>query len=336
MAISPSSLYSASDLAELAGQTEYEAWFLEAVYEITDDAIAAKEVYEAVYPPGASAPSWHVRLSIKARIGDWRSGFLSAGAPLVFVTAFKLLDMLMEWVLGHNGKSSSFRFEQKIAHAKGGVAFPSLIEGRPWLRERLIALYERLEPLRGTVIHARHFTTNNGALEVASSKRGVIGPLVSISAAEIRMFGAVLVSVLHFLHGSWPLDAFREKRLRRAFDSLAALHGLPSLGQLSPGYANVRVYVLEADSLEIDLAKLHADVKARSPSEDMMFDLRIVVVANDGKSAQAFLVPWEELQAPVLRTSLKDLSRYTSTVPTDVDPRTLAAALTSFRERQHR
>ena len=83
--------------------------------------------------------------------------------------------MLLEWVLIINGGTSTQRFSQKIQALKARkrpVVFPPLIETRTWLRERLIALYEQLVPLRGTVIHDRHFTTTGGTLDVASSNRG--------------------------------------------------------------------------------------------------------------------------------------------------------------------
>src|SRR2546427_1579991 len=102
------------------------------------------------------------------------------------VTAFKLLDMLVEWVLAENGKPATYKFVQKIAVLKGLVKFPPLMDTRPWLRDRLVALYDKLEPLRGTIIHAPHFKAAGGALRVSSSKGGAIGPLVTIVMTDLR------------------------------------------------------------------------------------------------------------------------------------------------------
>lgn len=46
---------------------------------------------------------------------------MEAGAPLVLVTGFKLLDMLLEWMLIENGHTSTHKFVQKIAALKGSV-----------------------------------------------------------------------------------------------------------------------------------------------------------------------------------------------------------------------
>ncbi|MBF0510479.1 MAG: hypothetical protein HQK57_16350 [Deltaproteobacteria bacterium] len=167
-----STLYTPSVIAALSERTEYEAWLLEAAYEILNQRLEVEGEDELIYPPNGGPPRQISNICVKVVNGDWRPGFLKAGAPLVFVTAFKLLDMLIEWVLVQNGNTSTHRFAEKIKAMKGPVVFPDMIETRPWLRERLIALYEHLEPLRGTIIHAPHFKTAEGTLQVSISKVG--------------------------------------------------------------------------------------------------------------------------------------------------------------------
>src|SRR3989442_3521393 len=225
-------LYGSTALGDLRVRTEYEAWLLEAVYEIANQRLAVEDVDELVYPANGGPPTQTMYDVASIKVGDWRPGFLEAGAPLVFVTAFKLLDMLVEWVLAENGKPATYKFVQKIAVLKGPVKFPPLMDTRPWLRDRLVALYDKLEPLRGTIIHAPHFKAAGGALRVSSSKGGAIGPLVTIVMTDLRNLALVLVSLLRYLEGTWTMDLLREKRLRRALDELAHLHALPSLGQL--------------------------------------------------------------------------------------------------------
>ena len=209
--------YTTSALTELRVRTEYEAWLLEAIYEIVDQRLAVEGVDELIYPPNGGPSTQTIYGVINGSIGDWRPAFLKAGMPLVFVTAFKLLDMLIEWVLVQNGKKPTHSFKEKIRQLKGPVLFPELIETRIWLRERLIALYEHLEPLRGTIIHARHFKTKEGMLQVSSSKRGMIGPKVEMSEGDLRNLALALVSLLRYIEGTWTMDVFQEKRLRHAY-----------------------------------------------------------------------------------------------------------------------
>lgn len=328
-------LYDDAALEDLRTRTAYEAWLLEAVYEIVDERLAFDDLDELIYPPTGAPPTQTIHGVGSVRIGDWRRGFLNAGAPLVFVTAFKLLDMLLEWVLGQNGQPSTYRFDRKIAALKGAVRFPSLIADRPWLCERLVALYENLKPLRGTIIHARHFKSVDGTLQVSSSKGGgYVGPTVTIAPGELRNVALVLVSLLRHLDGTWPLDLFCEKRLRRTLDEILHLHQLPSLDQPPPGFLCVRIYTLDSDPLVADMIRIRRDVVARRPGQDVIFDLRIVAVSPDGARASAYRVPWNELErcGPRLDRSHSQLASYAVPLPPGVDPVTVATEMKGRRE----
>jgi hypothetical protein len=214
----PTTTYGSASASDLRARTEYEAWLLEAVYEIVDQPLVVHDGDELIYPPDGAAPAHIIYCRASLIIGDWRPGFPKAGAPLVFVTVFKLLDMLLEWVLAENGQRSTHQFFQKIAALKAAaVRFPPIVESRSWLRERLIALYENLEPLRRTIIHALHFKTSNGELKVSSSKGGIIGAPVTISATDLQNLALVLVSLLRYLESKAPGQStfFQEKRVRR-------------------------------------------------------------------------------------------------------------------------
>jgi hypothetical protein len=154
---------------------------------------------------------------------------------------------------------------------------------------------------------------------------------ISFSPADLRNLALVLVSLLRYLQGKWTMDEFREKRVRHALDELAHLHGCPLLGQLPPGFLNVRVYVLEDDQIQCDLERIRRDIAARRPNEDVMFDLRIVSVNSDGTRATAYVVPWNELQSlsAQLKKYVADLARFEVPPPTDIDLKTLAQELNS-------
>lgn len=321
--------YSPADLKDLADRIQYEAWLLEAVYEITGAQLAFDED-GFIYPPGGGPPVCIALGRANIKIGDWRPGFLQAGAPLVFVTAFKILDMLIEWILVQNGQPATFRFAQKIAAvkgSKGAILFPPTIEVRPWLRERLIPLYEHLEPLRGTIIHDRHFASANGELDVSSSKGSTVGAVVKISAADLRNLALVMLLIVRHLDGSWTMDAFGEKRLRRALDELIHLHHSPSLGQLPPALLNVRVYRARTDPVEVDIGSVRADIASTMSNLDVVFDLRIIAVERDGTSAESFLLPWDDLQVASLLMTLGQLAPYGVPLPADVDVMATAKAM---------
>ncbi|MBK8233928.1 MAG: hypothetical protein IPK74_00085 [Deltaproteobacteria bacterium] len=272
--------FDTSSLIALKGRVEYEAWLLEAVYHISSNDLFPQWPDAAIYPI-SGAPKFIASMRGRIDLGDWRPGFLKVGAPLVFGTSFKLLDMLIEWILVENGASATFRFQEKLAALTPNVRFPPVIESRLWWRERLIGLYRTLEPLRGTIIHERRFATDNGELVVASSKRGVIGTPVFIGAAKLRILARCAVGALRYIDGSWILDPHRERAIRHDLDLLSALHGEPSLGQKRPYHPTVRVYSKNADPRTADVVAIARDLATRYPDCDYIFDLRFLFVEEE-------------------------------------------------------
>jgi hypothetical protein len=313
-------IFDPSAFLSLAERTEYEIWLLEAVYAIAEQELFPTWPDAVVYPVNKSKAQFFVYARCNIVIGDWRPGFLNAGAPLVFVSAFKLLDMLIEWALEKNELPSTFRFQEKLRQLEGSPTFPPLIESRSWLKERLTGLYRTLEPLRGTIIHDKHFTASDGAIRVSSSKNKVIGPVVEISAAHLRKFALTIVSVLRYVEGTWHLDDLRERTLRHDLDELVALHGLPPLGQQPPFHTQVRVYSTDSDPLHVDPTSIQSDLAARYVNQDCSFDLRVLMV-REGAVVDAYLFPWTLFAAlgPDWKHGII-AEQYTTAIPDDIKP----------------
>lgn len=312
--------FDASALSRLAERTEYEIWLLEAVYRIVEQELFPARPDGAVYPVDKSKVQFYVHARANMVIGDWRPGFLNAGAPLVFVSTFKLLDMLIEWTLEENGPPSTFRFQQKLERLKGSPIFPQTIETRPWLKERLTGLYGTLEPLRGTIIHDKHFTATDGAIRVSSSGKGIVGPPVDINAAHLRTLAVTVVSVLRYIDGTWHLDELRERILRHKLDELVTLHGLPLLGQERPFHTCVRVYLESSDPFDVDPMLIQGDLATRYIDQDCSFDLRVLIVKGSDV-VDAYLFPWALVgtASSNWRQGI-DAQHYRTTIPDDINP----------------
>lgn len=295
-------------------------WLLEAVYAIVEDELFPSWPDAVVYPVDKSKVQFFAFGRCNINLGDWRPGFLNAGAPLVFVSAFKLLDMLIEWILEENGVPSTFRFQQKLQHLKSSPVFPQTIESRIWLKDRLVGLYSTLEPLRGTIIHDKHFAAKDGAIQVSSSRKGIVGSAVNISAAQLRNLAVTIVSVLRYVDGTWDLDGVREKILRHKLDELVSLHGLPPLGQKRPFHTHVRVYLKGFDPLDVDPMTIRSDLAAAYVDQDCSFELRVLLV-KDGEVVEAYLFPWAvvAVEGSGWRQGI-DPQHYRTAIPDDIKP----------------
>jgi hypothetical protein len=313
--------YDQNAIVRLSERTEYEAWLLEAVYTITEQELFSKFPDAVIYPSGSSQPESIRYGRGNILIGDWRPGFLNAGAPLIFITTFKVLDMFVEWVLSENGLTATFRFQEKMNALKRAPTFPAFIETRRWLKERLIGLYSKLEPLRGTIIHSKHFTVSDGAINVSSSKNNVVGTPFHISREELRTLAVFSLSVLRYADGTWSLNEFREKVLRHALDNLANFHGFPLLGQLQPYYPTVRVFSLNENPRSVDLVAICNDLAKQNPNNDCLFDLRVLTV-REGAVVDAFLFPW-----PIIQNGWSgsvNPETYRVAIPQDIDSKHLS------------
>ena len=204
--------------------------------------------------------------------------------------------MFFEWILKTNDRLDGFQFSRKIKQLElPGLAYPSVLQTRPWLVAALTALYKCSEPLRGTIIHARHFDSSNRGLRIASSKKGVVGESIELSAEDLRTYAQLSVSVLKYLHGDWHLDAHREKCLRWQIDALQKLHKLDPLGQVQPRHMRVRWDTRDPNIRIVDVPRIQRDILERNPGQDVTFDLRVVIASEGRSSPRAYLIPYEVL-----------------------------------------
>lgn len=321
--------YTSQIITDLTDRTIYEAWVLEAVYNLTDFPIAVSDNDNWIYPANGGQPTAHHYATAHLVIGDWKPQFLEVGTPLVFVATYKLLDMVVEWVLHQNVSPVPWRFVDKIAALGRQVVFPALIENRTWLRNGLTALYEELAPLRNTVIHSRSFQSNNGTLSVTPDRGKFANQNVTLDASVIRTFAVLMVSLIRFLEGTWIMDSFQEKRLRRALDELQYLHSLATLGQKVPVFQSVRIFVPDEDPIRVNVERARNDLAARYATNDVVIGIRIVAVARDGQTATAYQVGPDQLQnvGTHLDSTRAALAGFSVPLPDDIEPMASAIAM---------
>lgn len=312
------SLYLQSSYQELKERIIYEEWLIEAVYAIASQNLFPSypdEVIFALNDPNAKLSFYG---SINVNIGDWRPNFLQVGAPLIFSVIFKILDMFMEWVIANNGKTVNFRFSEKIKALNGNILFPDPIETNTWLKERLIGLYTNIEPLRGTIIHDKHFTSSGDYLEVASSKKGVIGNPIKITGQELRCLASTIITVIRYVDKTSVWNDLGERLLKYNMDELYVLHGCSILGQKRPRHLGVRIYTESIESVMSDIATFKKHIFQLFPNIDCSFDLRILLVSSK-QVVKAYLVPWDVLSCCTKITFDENMrQKYSTSIPSDL------------------
>ena len=312
--------FDSSALSDLKERIQYEDWLLEAAY-----SIASQDLFPT-YPDGVifalnnPIPHHRVYASGNCIIGDWRPKFLQVGAPLVFVSIFKLLDMFIEWVLSNNGKKVSYRFKDKLNSLDVSIVFPEPIESNAWLKERLVGFYRTLEPLRGTIIHDRYFTSTDGTLSISSSKQGTVGQPLNISGDQLRRFAKTIISVIRYVDRTWHLDDLKKRAVKHDLDELQTLHGLGTMGQKHPTHVGVRVYSDARNAVLVDIPLLRNSVFGLYQNQDCSFDIRLLLV-DDGKVVEAYHLPWSIIsETEKSFRYIDELQQYEIPIPDDIEP----------------
>lgn len=300
-------MYDAHAMVDLEERCLNEWWLLEEIYRFAEDKIDALQD-GFVYPRSGGDPDYKIAGSGNIEIGDWRPGFCNAAPNVILLTAVKILDAFVEWLLHENGQSVGYKFSDKLDALKTTpLIYPPPLSTRVWFRDRIVALYRELVPVRNTIIHNRTFQISHGGVEVNTG-----GNVNALTPGDLRSVAQVVVSLIRYVGQSWKLDEFRERRIKRAFDEIRHLHHEASLGQMPPVLVYVRKYVAEGETIDIDQIRL--DVETRNRKRDPVFHLRLVFT-DPSSPERAFLVPFEQLATSRLVCNSSALSRFASTVP---------------------
>ncbi|OBP17059.1 hypothetical protein A5320_21515 [Rheinheimera sp. SA_1] len=221
--------------------------------------------------------------------------------------------MLMEWIIEINGHTVNFRFSVKQKQLNGDLSFPELIEQRPWLKGRLIGLYNFLEKFRSAIIHHSQFSSLDGLLEIKSTKAT---NALCISSHQLRALTEVVVSTIRCISKVWTFEHYQEKYLRFHLDQISFLHQNPLLSQKTPVHVFVRYYQSKNEKT-LDLQRVKQDLDQRYCDYDLSFDLTLIIV-TDGTAEQAFCFPWVAFSgSPAIWENRDDWEQFQIPLPQD-------------------
>lgn len=283
-------MYSSADIEKLEERTLYETFLLERVFKLERKWTAERHVEEITFWAGGPDVVGGRTHTLHVDSMDFGPAFTEIGMPLLFVTAFKLLDMVIEWGIEANGRPVKYHFKDKLNEwqPSAGLVLPPAMHAEPWLRDVTVALYERLYEYRNTIIHRKSFSTPNGGLHIIREGKTPATPKteIEISADELKQLADFAVGLVMVLLGKRALDTFEVMRLRLCSDQLCSLHGLPKFGQLRPVRIRMNYFVPpENISDPIDVAALHQLAVRRIPGEEVIHELAVGILNAEGCTA---------------------------------------------------
>lgn len=215
--------------------------------------------------------------------------------PLAFGSAWKILDLLLEYALREAGiapGSHRWTITEKASHAKAGEGKASPLSDDLILWKQLLAAYEATEEVRHSLVHRCATFGTNGEL-TGVDRAGA--PLRSLSKDEQIYFMRAVQRAAIYLQQ--PTLSPRDKSaLLGELDQLATLTGSTPTGHTVVKHPPLPYRVPVEDAQEIDLKLLKARIRHSTPSVSE-FDVRFVV------DSDIYEVPLEDLPDEVVRFS---------------------------------
>lgn len=153
--------------------------------------------------------------------------------PLLFGATFKVLDLIVEWLLLANGVSrvgAHWPMTEKLPQLRKVNHLPPELAGQKPVWDAFVETYAKLIEPRHVVVHREGVRVQaNGDIELATKP----SPVVLSDAMQSALTRAT--SLLgHSFGGTCGLDSVALIRLESAFSELATLHGVKNLSSRPP------------------------------------------------------------------------------------------------------
>lgn len=175
-------------------------------------------------------------------------------APLIFVSSYKTIDMIFEWILEENRSKFGRGFEQKInvlnkqLKQLRSLELPSAFGVDIEIFEVFLALYDRLRLYRNHLIHHGWGNVSEKGLEFKTPKKKTISFQEVINLADAA---SLLADSLVVAAGPVPLV----EDIKFLLDQIHGLHNGHMFNTEMPGVATV-VYICNVDEGEIPIIDL--------------------------------------------------------------------------------
>lgn len=220
---------------------------------------------------------------------------LSQMRPLAFSAAYKLHDMLAEWILAANSGfniRAMWKFKEKIDFldrlvSKGQLAQPGLFQTRPAVSDAFWAMYKSLVVYRNRLTHA------GGASVGPAGELKIVRPSgvpLNMSADQQGAYARALSLIGKSLTENVELDAYTEAQIETDLHSLGTYHKSRGLRKRILRKTSLEIKVpspmfrRDPISVEIDWAEMRSMVQNSLGSDgdvEVFFDATVILLDDD-------------------------------------------------------
>ncbi len=299
---------------------EYEVFFLRQLFRLQKRKNLGPVEVDMEYFDAQTTPKMSRHLTGYIDLNDWRPGFLAAGAPLIFVTCFKILDSIIEWALSKNINKVPFPFKKKIQLIDENIVKGTfeISPNNNWLDGYIVSLYKKLTPFRNALIHSGDFDVTTNRLNIHDKSHGG-----SITLVQLRALAELIVKITEILEGNNEIsDEFHIKEIKFLLDKLTELHGGNHFGQRKLAFGKVRIHqvhdihiVLDIEDIrkKIDPVMMLKDSSGRDHeyiANETLFDLEITLKEPDFGAEKIYIIPWDKVGEYLSGISFNELEGF--------------------------
>ena len=279
-------MYGKKARKELLEKLDYELWML--------DKLAENQVFDGgteIATIKMSSGDTPPENDLDSGVVDVSSRSFTIMTPLVFTAAYKMLDMIFEWILEENhrtGKISKvpwrFKDKLKLLTGKSKLQYPLLFTNKKYLHLYSEALFRSLLPYRNGIVHKNAFSVCGDQLTLKDPKKKTQLTLNRVQLGRLVRF---VVTLARGLSGGLQVNTYTDLLLRHCLDSLTEAHGMAAFNQTDPIIVTVEYAVNEKCSpYHVDLKKARDHINATFPNRDVSCSLKVLVMDGEDSIAK--------------------------------------------------
>jgi hypothetical protein len=199
--------------------------------------------------------------------------------PLAFGSAWKVLDLLLEYALAEAGlspanrKQKRWRIDEKIAHARSGNGQAAPLSTNKAVWQRLMTAYAETEEVRHSLVHRR--ATVGAAGEVTGADRSGNALRALTLDEQVHFMRAAQRAVKYLQQNS--LSSRDEAAILGELDKLAGVTSMPSTGHSVVSHPPIPYRIPVEEGQELDLALIKSRIRRTTPTVSE-FDVRLPLV----------------------------------------------------------
>ncbi|TMS41334.1 MAG: hypothetical protein FGO69_08755 [Methanobacterium sp.] len=291
----------------LEEEIEYELWLLE--FLSTENIFYEKDhldFYTFINYKTNKSKGVNIYLGMKKGLHDV---LLNQLRPLSFVSCFKILDLIFEWILklnesnilNHIPKTKDKKYFQKgvwsflfkidlLESYDNVIDNPPFLDNNPDISKHLFELYKNLKDYRNAVIHKQNFDNSGSSLEITYDSNKL-----TISKDQLTYFFMIILTIAKILMGKIQLNGFERGLFKYYFDQIQNLHQYTLFNKKKPRLVDVEWFLDNTSKVDLNFIKNELKTYDECKNLEIKFNLLIIGIEND-KINQAWNFKSEDIE----------------------------------------